>query len=128
MRIFVIIGLSLCFGCLTSAPPTSVGHAQGATCEQNLDCASGLYCLCQRCISQERQVYPSQCPHLSLISCDVSEGVCTSNCTGLSDLQDAECIENLWFCPNNYRLAQLCESDENERDASIPQRADASVE
>jgi len=128
MRNLVIIGLILCSACLTSAPSSSIGNAQGAFCEQNLDCASGLYCLCERCISQESQIYPSQCPHIDLLSCDTSQGQCSADCADLSSLQEAECIENLWFCPNNTSLVQLCASQMIELDAGISEEADASLE
>ena len=77
-------------------------------------------CLCQRCIAREKQVYPSHCPHLELVSCDTSEGQCSDDCVDKTTIVEAECIENLWFCPENSQLVQLCEGELTDLDASVP--------
>ena len=106
--------------CTTNAPEATLGGAQGAACVQNLDCAQGLYCMCERCIARAKQTYPSHCPHLDLLTCDSSGGQCTELCEDIDAVQDAECIENLWFCPENQQLTQLCAIEETDLDASVP--------
>ena len=120
LRFFVVTNMIFLLACTTSAPGPSLGGAQGASCVQNLDCSQGLFCLCQRCIAQEKQIYPSHCPHLELVSCDTSNGQCTDDCEDKASIFEAECTENLWFCPENSQLVQLCEDQLTDLDASVP--------
>ena len=119
-RLLFVFGFVFYVGCTTAAPEPTLGGAQGAACVQNLDCAQGLYCMCERCIARDIQTYPSHCPHLELLLCDESEGQCTASCDETALVQEAECLENLWFCPENQQLIQLCTVDETDLDASIP--------
>ena len=119
-RVFLVPAMMYLAACMTSAPLPSLGGAQGASCVQNLDCSQGLFCMCQRCVAQEKQAYPSHCPHLDLISCDTSEGQCSEDCVDKTPRAQAECIENLWFCPESTQLIELCETELIDLDASVP--------
>ena len=122
----ILLFLMVGSGCLYTAPTATTGSEAGASCVEQLGCAAGLFCMCERCVAHATAVYPSWCPNLDQIACDQNEGVCVDSCGSQTSPNSAECKSGLWFCSESQILVHLCASAAETADAGLSSSWDGS--